>query len=172
LRCKAPWFDFRAHFNVSLSGLLIRLESADRSTLLLLGVYESDESAYGVVLPADAGEMTELTIGFESFGLLADSEAENSQIAPDVSYAIVSIINGGSNEQSVSEHYSGTHRDTRRAAFISLEAKTLVVNPDDRCLDPARPVAGFRTRIGDRSLYLHPLLMITTFLSWADKWKR
>ena len=111
-----------------------------------------------------------IVVGFsvlrvESFVLLAEGEDENSKLAPDVSYTIEFISIGESNEQSVSEHYSGTYRDPRRTAFISLEAKTLVVNPDDRRLDPARPVAGFRARIGDRSLYLHPLLMITTFWS-------
>ena len=99
-------------------------------------------------------------------------EGCDPQLASDVSYDRVTYTSGGSNEQSVSEHYSGTHRHTRRAASISLEAKTLVVNPHDRRLDSARPVAGFRARIGDRSLYLHPLLMITTYLSWAGKWKR
>ncbi len=67
----------------SAEGITIRLESTDRSTLLILGIHEADESAYGVVLPVDPDEVTEFTIGFDSFGLMTDSEDENVHLDYD-----------------------------------------------------------------------------------------
>ncbi|NIS80581.1 MAG: hypothetical protein GTO14_10340 [Anaerolineales bacterium] len=69
-------------------GLTLHLTSVDRSALLLLIMQEADGSGYGVVMPLDGGESVNFTIGYESFGLQADSKDENGQLDPD---QIVSI---------------------------------------------------------------------------------
>jgi arabinogalactan endo-1,4-beta-galactosidase len=61
-------------------GLTIRLQSRDRSAMLVLGVEEADGSAYNTVLPLSPGEAVEYTLPFEGFGLAEDKEDENGRL--------------------------------------------------------------------------------------------
>lgn len=64
-------------------GLTIKLTSLDRAALLILGVHETDGSAYSVVLPLEHGDLTLYSVAYEEFGLLADSEDENGRLDPE-----------------------------------------------------------------------------------------
>ncbi len=64
-------------------GLTIRLTSISKTEFIVLTVHEADDSAYSLILPLDKGSTAEYVVGFEGFGLQADSEDENFQLDPD-----------------------------------------------------------------------------------------
>jgi arabinogalactan endo-1,4-beta-galactosidase len=126
-------------------GLTIRLTSLDRSVLLVLSVQEADGSSYSVVLPLEAGHTAEHTIGFESFGLQADSEDENGQLNTE-QLAMLSLVD-------ISSILAAPHPNQVAIDEIVLWEGTLA--PFDlSCGDNGAPAPSENFRVGADANYV------------------
>ncbi|MEJ2550609.1 MAG: glycosyl hydrolase 53 family protein [Anaerolineales bacterium] len=72
-------------------GLTIRLDTFDRAAFIILGVQESDDSTYGLILPLSVQHSVEQSIPFEGMSLLDGSVDENGKLDEDQLETLVLI---------------------------------------------------------------------------------